>query len=276
MVVEWVVGALSGSLALVADAGHMLADAGALFIALVAQRIAASPRTARRTYGARRAEVIAAFANGVALALTAAFIFAEAIARWRTSSHVAGAPMLVTATVGLGVNLAVARALSHGGAHGHNPNVRAALAHVVSDALGSVGTIVAGIIVVATGASGADTVVGIAIAVLVLASAWKLVRDTTRVLMEGTPAGLDPALLEAAIREVLGVADVHDVHAWTISSGFDVVTAHVVLAAGHHGVEVAERVAAAVRAKFGIDHVTVQPEAPPSPLVQVRTSPRPV
>lgn len=279
MVVEALVGWWSGSLALLADAGHMLGDAGALLIALVAQTVAAKPRSHERTYGARRAEVIAAFTNGVLLAFTALWIVAEAVQRWRVPEPIAAVPMLVTAVAGLGVNLLVAGVLHREEEHEHhNPNVHAALMHVLADAVGSVGAIVAAGVILFTGFERADTAVSLLVAVLVVVSAVRIVRDTSRVLMESAPSDLPLPKVEESIRRVRGVAEVHDLHAWTISEGFDVVTVHVVLEPGHHGVEVADRVAAAVRNQFGVDHVTVQPEAPPTPLVNVRVQrpdPRP-
>lgn len=259
MVVEAAVGFWSHSLALVADAGHMLADAAALALALVAQRIARRARTRKSTYGYRRAEVLAAFANGTVLALTAVWVVVEAVERWRSPPMVHGLPMMVTAALGLGVNLLSALILRSGA---HNANTRAALAHVLSDALGSLGAIVAGVLVLTMDMRRADPIIGIAIGLLVAWSGVRLVRDTARVLMEGTPPHIDLAAAEAAIRAVPGVADVHDLHVWTISEGFDSLTVHVVIARGYHGTEVAAAVGQHVREKLGIEHSTVQPEAP--------------
>jgi cobalt-zinc-cadmium efflux system protein len=260
MVVELVGGVLSGSLALLSDAGHMLADAGALSLAVVAQRVAGRPRTERRTYGWRRAETLAAFLNGIALGVTAVWIVVEALERWRQPVPVRGGLMLGVALLGLLVNLAVAAVLSHGQ---HNANTRAALLHVVSDALGSVAALAAAGLVLGLGWTRADAVASVLLAALVLWSAWRLVKRTAGVLMESTPPGLSMLDLEQTIRAAPGVADLHDLHAWTISDGFDVVTVHVVLDGSRHGPEVAREVAARVRAEHQITHVTVQPEAPP-------------
>lgn len=259
MVVEAAVGFWSKSLALVADAGHMLADAAALALALIAQRIARQARTHRSSYGYRRAEVLAAFANGTALTLTAVWIVVEAVDRWSSPPIVHGLPMMITAALGLGVNLVSAAILRAGT---HNANTRAALAHVLSDALGSLGAIVAGVLVLTMDMPRADPVIGIGIGLLVAWGGFRLVRDTTRVLMEGTPPHIDLAEVEATIRAVPGVAGVHDLHVWTISEGFDSLTVHVVIARGHHGTEVAAAVGKHVREKHGIEHCTVQPEAP--------------
>ncbi|MEZ4310305.1 MAG: cation diffusion facilitator family transporter [Polyangiaceae bacterium] len=273
MVVEAAVGIFSQSLALIADAGHMLADAAALGLALIAQRIARRARTRSSTYGYRRAEVLAAFANGTVLALTAAWIAVEAVERWQAPKLVHGKAMMITAALGLGVNLVSAAILRSGT---HNPNTRAALAHVLSDALGSVGAIVAGILVMTLGLLRADPVIGIAIGLLVAWSGVRLVRDTTRVLMEGTPPHIDLAEAEASIRAVPGVSDVHDLHVWSISEGFDLLTVHVVIARGYHGTDVAAAVGRHVKDKLKIEHCTVQPEAPTGDvLIPLRRRPAP-
>lgn len=259
MFVEAGVGWWAKSLALLADAGHMLADAASLGLAIVAQRIAAQSRTRTRTYGFRRAEVLAAFANGVALALTAIWIFIEAAQRWQSPPIVQAEAMTVTAVAGLVVNLGAAWVLG-AGAHGHNLNTRGAMLHVLTDALGSVGAIAAGALVLAFGWYRADPLISVVIGVLVLWGGWRLVRDTSRVLMEGSPVEVDIENLEATIRGVPGVSDLHDLHVWSISSGFNVLTVHVVLARGFHGTDVVAAVARAVRERHAIDHCTIQPE----------------
>ena len=260
MVVEAGVGWWSHSLALLADAGHMLADGAALLLAIVAQRIAGQARTRAQTYGFRRAEVLAAFANGVALTLTALWIFREAVERWSSPPAIHAAAMTATAAAGLVVNLVSASMLSSGSA-GHNANTRAALAHVLSDAVGSVGAMGAGIVVLVTGWTRADPAISGAIGVLILWGGFRLVRDTARVLMEGAPTAVDLVEIERTIRGVEGVADLHDLHVWSISDGFDVLTVHVVIAPDCHGIEVVTRVARTLRSRHGLDHVTIQPEA---------------
>jgi cobalt-zinc-cadmium efflux system protein len=261
MVASIVGGVVSHSLALLSDAGHMLADAAALGLALVAQRVATRPRTHRRTYGSRRAEVLAAFVNALALGATSVWVVIEAIDRWRTPPDVDGRWILAVAVGGLAVNLLAAWVLSSG--HGHNENTRAALAHVLSDAAGSVAAMVAAVLVLGWGWKRADPLVSVVLAVMIFWGAWKLVARTAGVLMEGTPAGLHPPDLERTIRATPGVGDLHDLHAWRISEGFDVVTVHVVLDGTRHGTEVAQDVCARVRQTHGIEHVTVQPEPPP-------------
>ena len=259
MGVEVAGGLWSGSLALLSDAGHMLADAGALALALAAQMVASRPRTARRTYGWRRAETLAAFMNGIALGVTAVLIVAEAASRWREPEPIRAGPMLAVAAFGLLANLASAAVLFR--AEG-NANIRAALAHVLSDAAGSVAAILAGILVLTLGWTRADPAASVVVAALVLWSAWRLVRRTASVLLESTPPGLAMADLERTIRATPGVSDLHDLHAWRISDGFDAVTVHVVLDGAQHGTDVAREVARRVHDEHGIGHVTVQPEAP--------------
>ncbi|EYF02960.1 Cobalt-zinc-cadmium resistance protein CzcD [Chondromyces apiculatus DSM 436] len=273
MVVEAGVGFWSGSLALVADAGHMLADTAALGLAMIAQRIAARERTRDRTFGHRRAEVLAAFANGIALGLTAIWIFVEAVSRWSSPPEIQGEAVAITAGTGLLVNLISAAILSAGQA-GHNVNTRAALAHVLSDALGSVGALVSALLILLFGWYRADPTISMAIGGLILWGGWRLVRDTSHVLMEGSPAAMDLAAVEETIRSVQGVKDLHDLHVWSISEGYDVLTVHVVIAPDHHGTEVAAAVNRRMREVHGLSHCTVQPEATrPEGLVRLRRGP---
>ncbi|MDI1448017.1 cation diffusion facilitator family transporter [Polyangium sp. 6x1] len=270
MFVEAIVGFLSGSLALLADAGHMLADAAALALAMIAQRIASQQRTRARTYGYRRAEVLAAFANGVALALTAVWIFGEAVQRFQEPRAIDGTAMTATAAVGLVVNLVAAAVLSLGD-KGHNMNTRAALAHVLSDALGSVGAIVGGVLVLSLGWTRADPIISAVISLLICWGGFKLVRDTSHVLMEGSPIEVDIAHVEETLLKVPGVVGFHDLHVWSISEGFDVLTVHIVIARGFHGTDVVQAVAARMREAHGLEHCTIQPEPSPEPqLVSLR------
>jgi cobalt-zinc-cadmium efflux system protein len=262
MAVEAAAGLLTGSLALLSDAVHMLSDTGALALAVAAQRMADRPRTRRRTFGDRRAETLAALANAVALGASAVFIVVEALGRFGEQREVDGGGMLAVACAGLGINLASAWVLSRG--EQRNANLRAALAHVLSDAAGSVAAIVAGMAIVTRGWTWADPACSLLIATLVALAAWRLVKSAAHVLMEGTPAGLDLHALERTIRETQGVADLHDLHAWRIEEGFDAATVHVVLEPGAHGVEVARAVALRIRKHHGVEHVTVQPEAAPA------------
>ncbi|MCU0655284.1 MAG: cation diffusion facilitator family transporter [Polyangiaceae bacterium] len=263
LVVEAIMGWLSGSLALLSDAGHMLTDAGALALALAAQRLAVRPRTPENTYGLRRAEILAALLNGLVLGVSSVCIVVEAIERWSKPAEIKGGWVFVVATVGLGMNLLAAWLLSRGE---KNTNVKAALAHVLADAAGSVAAMIAGALVYLVGWTRADAVVSVLISLLILWGAWRLLKDSTRVLLEGTPDYIDLATVEKTIRETQGVTDVHDLHLWSISDDFPVLTVHIVLAPQSHGVEVARLVCERVQA-LGIAHATVQPEAHPRPLL---------
>jgi cobalt-zinc-cadmium efflux system protein len=241
----------------------MLTDSGSLLLALFAQRLALRPRTRLYTFGFRRAEILAALINGVLLIVTAMMIVLEAIERLGQPPHIQGGTMLGVAVSGLVVNLAAALVL--GGHHAHaNANVRAALAHVISDALGSLAAIVAAVCVLYFDLPLADALASLFISVLIGFGAVRLVRDTSSVLMESVPLGVDLVELEKVVRETAGVADLHDLHAWGISDGFAAVTVHVVLAGAAHGTDVAQAVGERVKQRFGIAHVTVQPESPPS------------
>lgn len=271
MLVEVAGGLLSGSLALLADAGHMLADAGALALALFAQRWAVRPRTDRSTFGFRRAEVLAAFVNGIALAVTAVLVIKEAVERWLAPTDIRAPMMLAVAAGGLAVNVVVAAILMR--AQRDSLNVRAAFAHVATDAVGSVAALLAGLAVMFLGWKRADPALGVLIAMLVAFSGWRVLRETTAILLESAPSHLDVQAIEAAIRKCEGVHELHDLHVWRISDRFDALTVHVTLAAGAHGVEVCRRVAEKLKAEFGLGHVTIQPEAPPpEQVVSVRSS----
>jgi len=254
MGVEAAVGWWSGSLSL-------LADAGALAMAIAAQRIATRPRTLAQTYGYRRAEVLAAFVNGVVLVAVTLGILFEAVHRLGNLRDVEGHAMSVTAAAGLAVNIIAAFVLA-GGSKG-NVNIRAALAHVISDALGSVGALVAGVLVATFGFRWADPAASIVISLLIAYGSWKLVRETTHVLMQGTPQDRDASEVEKVVRAVEGVVDVHDLHVWRVSDGLDVLTVHVVVEDEAAGTDVARRVTETLRTKLGIAQATVQPESRP-------------
>jgi len=274
--VEAGVGFFSKSLALLSDAGHMLIDSGALALAVVAQRLASRPRTASHTFGYRRAEVLAAAVSGGVLFAASIGIVVEALGRLREAEAVRGDWMLGTAIAGLLVNIASGMALMR---EAHSSiNVRAALAHVMADAAGSVAAIVASIAVLKFGIPEADSVASILISLLILWGAWKLIRESAAVLMEQAPPGVSAAEIEKTIRETPGVRDLHDLHVWTISDGFPVVTVHVVLDGQGHGTGVARAVAERVAKAHGIEHVTVQPEAvleAEAPLIMRPRSPAP-
>lgn len=267
-VAEVVVGLWSGSLALLADAGHMVGDSGALAMSLVIAVIAARPRSRRKTYGYRRAEVLGALLNALALVAIVVWIVVEALERLEAPRQVKGLGMLGTAVLGLGVNVAAAWVLATRG--GGGINVRGALLHVLGDALGSVAAIVAGLFIVLAGWRLADPIASLVIATLILVGAVRLLRETTHVLMEGAPEGLDVHDLEATILETPGVSDVHDLHVWALTPGEPMLTAHVVIEEGEHGTQIVRQVAERLHKAHGLDHVTIQPEPPEAKLVRLR------
>jgi len=255
-VVEVVGGFLTGSLALLADAAHMLSDNVALALALAAVWLAARPATPGRTFGYKRAEVLAALANGVLLVALAIWIFVEAVVRLRDPGDVLGGWMLAIALIGIAVNLAAGFALV--GARRGSINVDAAFRHVLGDLLGSVGVAIAAVVILTTGWVQADAVVSMVIGVLVLASAWGIVRDSTAILLEAAPRGIDAESLGTRLAGAAGVVEVHDLHVWTITSGFPALSAHVLVRPGddcHGRRRELERV---LRDEFGIAHTTLQ------------------
>ena len=259
LIVEIGAGIWSGSLALLSDAGHMLTDAGALGLAVWAQALSTRPRSDRKTFGYRRAEILAAAANGIVLGITAVGVIIEAVGRLPAPPRVDARIMLVVAVIGLVVNLVGAWNLSRGGTR--NLNLRAATVHMLADAAGSAAAIVAAILILAFGWNRADPITSILISALILTGSWRLLRDATHVLMEGAPAGVDVATLERVAAATPGVCDVHDLHVWSIVDDAPVITAHVVIDPGAHGVEVARDVGRRIEEAVGHCHVTVQPEA---------------
>jgi cobalt-zinc-cadmium efflux system protein len=254
--VEVVGGFLTGSLALLADAGHMLSDTFAIGLALVALTLAERPSTPRRSFGFQRAEILAAFVNGLTLVLVSGWIAWEAVQRFRDPPEILGGWMLAVAAVGLAVNVVAAGILLRSATE--SLNVEAALRHVVADVLGSVGVLAAALVILLTGWTTIDPIVSLAIALLIVASAWSVLRDSTAILMEQTPSGIDADQVARAIVEVPGVTSVHDLHVWRITSGFDALSAHVLVGRGEdcHGLrQDIERVLAD---RFGITHTTLQ------------------
>ena len=259
LIVEVAAGLWSGSLALLSDASHMLTDVGALGLALWAQALSRRPRSGSKTFGYRRAEILAAAANGIVLGITAVGVIIEAVGRLPAPPHVDARIMLAVAAIGLVVNLLGAWNLSRGGTH--NLNLRAATIHMLADAAGSGAAMAAAILILAFGWNRADPITSIVISALILTGSWRLLRDATHVLMEGAPPGVDVATLERVAKETPGVCDVHDLHVWSIVDDAPVITAHVVLDPGAHGVEVARDVGRRIEEAVGQCHVTVQPEA---------------
>jgi len=261
LVVEVVGGFAFSSLALLADAAHMTTDVAALGIALGAQSLATRPASTRRTYGWGRAEILGAQANGVLLVAVAVWILFEAVNRLDTPEAVDGAGVIVVATLGLIVNLGSAALL--GRVRGENLNLRGAFLHMTLDALGSVGAIVAGVAVVAFDADRVDPAVSIVVGLLVLWSAWGLLRDSTNVLLEGVPSGLRAGDVEAALRDAPGVDAVHHLHLWELGSEMPALSAHVVLGGPltlHDAQLRVDDLKAMLSARFAIDHATLEME----------------
>lgn len=260
LLAEVVGGVLSNSLALLADAGHMLTDVGALALSLFVAWFSRQPATPQKTYGYLRWEILAAFINGAVLLLASAAILWESVQRVASPEPVQGGLMLGVAVLGLLVN-AVSAWLLHGSA-GHSINVRAAYLHVLGDLLGSVAAIVAAVLVRWKGWLIADPVASIAMTALIVLGAWRLVREAVDVLLEATPAHIELESLRRAMAAVPGVREVHDLHVWSLTSGVVAMSAHAVAPAevGHQ--RVLEQLHAAV-AGFGISHATIQLEGAP-------------
>jgi cobalt-zinc-cadmium efflux system protein len=273
-VVELVGGVLTGSLALLADAVHMLSDNVALSLALVAVWLAGRPSTPERSFGYQRAEILAALVNGVVLIALAIWIFVEAYGRFSDPPTVLGGWMLAVALVGLAGNLVAAAVLSRA-AHS-SLNMRAALRHVIADALGSAGVVVAALIILSTGWRYADPVVGVLIAILVLASSWSVLRESVHILLEGTPRGVDARELARRMTGLPGVVEVHDLHVWTITSGFPSLAAHVLVEPGDDCHARRRQLEALLAADYGIEHTTLQVDhaRPASRVVSIERSAR--
>ena len=262
LVVEVVGAAVSGSLALLADAGHMATDALGIGLALGAVTLAQRPPRGRRTYGWQRLEILAAVANGVLLLGVCAFVVVEAVRRIGNPPEIGSGVMLAVAVLGLGVNL-VGLAVLRSGRRTSLP-VRGAYLEVLGDALGSVAVLVAAAVIATTGWTPADTVASLAVGALVLPRAWQLLREALDVLLEAAPRGVDLDEVRQHMRRVDGVLDVHDLHAWTITSGMPVLSAHVVvteeaLEAGHGG-RVLDALCACLGSHFDVEHCTFQLE----------------
>ncbi|NJC24448.1 cobalt-zinc-cadmium efflux system protein [Arthrobacter pigmenti] len=263
VVVVQVIGAvLSGSLSLLADAGHMLSDAAGVFIALLAAWIASRPATDRSTYGYQRAEVLAALANAVLLMVIAVVITIEAVRRFSEPSDVRTDIMLIAAVLGAAANL-VCLLILHGG-HKESLNIRGAYLEVLGDLLGSIAVIVAAVVIAVTGYQQADAIASVLIAVMIVPRAWSLLRDVINVLLESAPKGVDPAMIREHILRVEGVVDAHDIHAWTITSGVPVFSAHVVVDAGALNAEgvdrMLDRLTHCLSNHFDTEHCTFQLE----------------
>jgi cobalt-zinc-cadmium efflux system protein len=260
MIAEAVGGWWTGSLALLADAGHMLTDVAALALALTAAWFSSRPATSNKTFGYHRLEILAALVNGVALVVISMLILYEAYQRWWLPPTVQGGVVIVVASGGLAINLLSAWILH--GRHEIDLNMRGAWLHVISDALGSLGAIIAGALMWLYGWYAADPLFSALIGILIVWSSWRLIRESTNVLLEGTPAHINLAAVEDSILHTDGVANVHDLHVWTITSGREALSAHVIHAYEVSQPELLKELRAKLYDRFGVDHLTIQMETP--------------
>jgi cobalt-zinc-cadmium efflux system protein len=258
MVIQAIGGLVTGSLALLADSAHMLTDAGGLALALIAIRFAERPATPQKTYGYVRLEILSALLNAVVLLVLTIFILYEAVDRFLNPPPILAGPMLAVAVVGLAVNLISMKLLAAGSSE--SLNVRGAYFEVMSDMLGSVGVIIAALVVMFTGWRLADPIVGAGIGLFIVPRTWSLLRQAVHILMEGTPPEIDLVLLEQTIKEIPGVVAIHDLHVWTITSGLDSMSCHVVIADMTKARETLLAVNEAMKAKFDLTHTTIQIE----------------
>jgi len=250
----------SNSLALVADAGHMLTDVAALSLTLAAIWFAARPATAKKTFGYFRLEILAAFVNGIALCLISLWVIYEAFERFNAPPEVKGFELTAIAAGGLVVNLACAYLLH--GDHTHDLNMRGAWLHVVGDALGSVVAIIAGVLIIMLGWTWTDALGSFLISLIIIYGAWNLIKESVNVLLEGTPAHINLAAVEEAILQTPGVAGVHDLHVWTITSGLEALSAHVRFDEKVAQNELLKSLRVKLHNEFSIDHLTIQMETP--------------
>jgi cobalt-zinc-cadmium efflux system protein len=264
MVAEVVGGLISGSLALIADAGHMLTDAAGIGLALLAAAFAARPATPERTFGYQRFEILAAVTNALLLFGVAGYVLIEAVRRFRDPPELSTGVMLAVATVGLVANLGSLLILR--GGQQASLNVRGAYLEVLGDLLGSVAVIVAAVVIRLTGLTQADAIASVAIGLMILPRTWALLREAVDVLLEATPKGVDLAEVRRHINETSGVLDVHDLHVWTITSGLPVLSAHIVVTedalADGGGGQVLDELGQCLSGHFDVEHCTFQLEAP--------------
>ena len=258
MLVEAVGGWLTNSLALIADAGHMLTDVAALSLTLGAIWFGARPATAKKTFGYYRLEILAAFVNGIALVLLSIWVIYEAVQRWQSPPAIDGTRLTFIAAGGLVINIIAAKLLHSG--HKHDLNMRGAWLHVMGDLLGSVTAIVAGILIIAFGWLWADPLCSVLISLIIIFGSWRLIMESVNVLLEGTPTHINLSAVEGTILDTDGVDGVHDLHVWTISSGIEALSAHISHDESVAHAELLVKVRERLHERFGIDHLTIQME----------------
>lgn len=255
------------SVALLADAGHVLSDVAAVALGLLAARMAARPPSGSRTFGYHRTEILVALVNGLLLVAVAVLVIVEAADRFSDPPEVAGAGVIAVGVLGLAGNAAATIVLGAGDRG--DLNLEAVLRHSAADALGSLGVVITGVVVLTTGWESADPLAGILIGVLILAGSWRLIREPVNVLMEAAPAGLDVQEVGRAMAEVDGVREVHDLHLWTVTSGFPALAAHVLTDPSHDPDAVRRRVDAMLTERFRIEHTTLQAVVEAERLIEI-------
>ncbi|MEO6051777.1 MAG: cation diffusion facilitator family transporter [Pyrinomonadaceae bacterium] len=258
MFAEAIGGWLTNSLALIADAGHMLTDVAALSLTLGAIWFGSRPATAKKTFGYYRLEILAAFVNGIALVLLSIWVIYEAVQRWQTPPVIDGPRLAIIAGGGLIINIIAAKLLHSG--HKHDLNMRGAWLHVMGDLLGSVTAIVAGVLIIAFGWLWADPLCSVLISLIIIFGSWRLILESVNVLLQGTPEHINLAAVEEIILDTEGVDGVHDLHVWTISSGIEALSAHISHDESVVHSELLVKVRECLHERFGIDHLTIQME----------------
>lgn len=260
MVLELVGGLWTNSLALLSDSGHMLSDAGALALSLLALWFTAKPSSARLSFGFHRIEILAALFNAVTLFVIAGLIIWEAIDRFLHPAAVASGYMMLIACIGLIANLLSAWSLMRkGDVHG-NLNLRSAYLHILGDALGSVGAIIAGAVMLLFGWYVADPIISIIVSLLILRGAWGVLKSTLHILMEGTPSSISMVSVKQVLEEIEGVIDVHDLHVWTITSGIEAMSCHLLIMDDRDSQTILQQGITVIEKRFGITHATIQIE----------------
>ena len=273
MAAEITAGVLASSLALLSDAAHMLTDAAALALSLMAARLATRPAHGAMTYGLGRAEIMSALANGFTLLVLAGLIIYGSISRLVSPPHVRGAVVLVVALVGIAVNVVAAQILSPA-AGTRSLNVEGSYRHILTDLYGFIATAVAAVVILATGFSRADAIASLLIAALMIHAAYGLLIASGRVFMEAAPAGLDPDQIGNVLAAQPGVVEVHDLHVWEVTSGFPALSAHVVVRAGEDCHELRRSLQRLLEERFGVQHTTLQVDhdAAPQPPLQIEVA----
>jgi cobalt-zinc-cadmium efflux system protein len=260
MFLEFFGGLITGSLALLSDSGHMLSDTASLFLSLIAMWFATRAASPNKTYGYYRFEILAALFNGVTLFVIAGFIVWEAIGRFADPPTVASGSMMLIASVGLLANLISAWSLMSKGDVKGNVNLRSAYLHVIGDALGSVGAIIAGLVMYFFNWYIADPIISVIVALLILKSAWGVIKHAVHILMEGTPITIDQNEVKQVLAAIEGVIDVHDLHIWTITSGLDSLSCHIVIQDNADSQNVLQQAIQMIEHKYKIKHTTIQVE----------------